>query len=218
MFCLSMLGPEFIVMLALGQYVPARASVKAFHALDHKDWTSKHAFYADMGGIIFQPHDWKSFPINAAQLQYLVEKKYVDYPQIAKSEIDDKDKSDGLTRPVKDNYSPPAVTPTYISFLRVITSVQMVWFTLTVIARPPQNLVVTVLEITTIAYVFCTLWHIVLLEKETHGGLHEECASKQSHNPPDRPRWWPRRLETLRQHPSRVHRSPGVGGDTALEV
>lgn len=102
MFCLSLLGPEFIFMLALGQYVSARASVQAFHTLDHKDWTLKHAFYADMGGIIFQPNGWKSFPINAAQLHYLVEKKYVDYPQIAKSEIDDKDKSDGLTRSVKD--------------------------------------------------------------------------------------------------------------------
>ncbi|KEF52211.1 uncharacterized protein A1O9_11838 [Exophiala aquamarina CBS 119918] len=152
-----MLGPEFIFMLALGQYVSARASVKAFHALEHKEWTMKHAFYADMGGIIFQPKEWNSFPINAAQLQYLVEKQYVDYPQIAKSEIDDKDKSDGLARFVEVNVSPPVVPLTYICFSRFITSMQMIWFTLNVVARASQKLAVTTIEITTVAYVFCTL-------------------------------------------------------------
>lgn len=57
MFCLSLLGPEFIFMLALGQYVSARASVQAFHTLDHKDWTLKHAFYADMGASSSNPMD-----------------------------------------------------------------------------------------------------------------------------------------------------------------
>ncbi|KIX08317.1 uncharacterized protein Z518_02973 [Rhinocladiella mackenziei CBS 650.93] len=137
MFCLSMLGPEFIFMLALGQYMRAHASMKSFHDKGYKDWTTMHAFYADMGGFILQTRDWKPFPVDAKQLFYLIERGYVRYPEINKAMIDDKNKSDGLAR--------------------FITSCQIIWFTLNVIARPTQNLAVTTIEITTIGFIFCTL-------------------------------------------------------------
>lgn len=156
MFCLSILGPEFIFMLALGQHFSARASVKAFHRLGYHDWTLKHAFYADVGGFIFEPCDWKAFPINAKQLLYLVERGYVHYPALDKTVLDDKDKSDGLARSVESR-SPFSSSLIFLSLLRFITTCQLTWFTLNVIARPPQGLAVTTLEVTTVAFVFCTL-------------------------------------------------------------
>src|ERR1700761_339110 len=77
MFCLSILGPEFVFMLALGQYMRADASVKLFHDKGFRDWTIKQGFYAEMGGFVLKPRGWKQFPINAKQLLYLVERGLV---------------------------------------------------------------------------------------------------------------------------------------------
>ena len=98
MFCLSLLGPEFTFFLALGQLISARTSLKALQDLGCNDWTLKHAFYADMGGFVFQPRGWKAFPINAKQLLYLLHRRYVETPHIPRALLDDRDKSDGLAR------------------------------------------------------------------------------------------------------------------------
>lgn len=58
----------------------------------------EHAFFADMGGFMLTAPDYPPFPIDAAQVLYLVKKGYLDLPQITKSEIEDRDKSDGLSR------------------------------------------------------------------------------------------------------------------------
>jgi hypothetical protein len=100
MFCLGLLGPEFIVLLAIGQYCSAKASVRQFKA-KHKDWTAKHGFFADMGGIHLQVQNLKSFPITAKQLYFLAERDFITYPYITKTMINDKNKSDGLARYVR---------------------------------------------------------------------------------------------------------------------
>jgi hypothetical protein len=58
----------------------------------------RHAFFADMGGFILRSPDEVDFPIDAAQLFYLVSRGYIEYPDIAKEEIDDRNKSDSLAR------------------------------------------------------------------------------------------------------------------------
>ncbi|KAM5429250.1 hypothetical protein McanMca71_007775 [Microsporum canis] len=124
-------------MLALGQYLSARKSVEAFHDSGYTGWTITHAFYADMGGFTFQPRGWKSFPVNSKELHYLVTKGYLPFPEVTKEHIQDKDKASGLAR--------------------LITIVQILWFTLAVIMRSVQHLAITTLEITTVAFIFCSL-------------------------------------------------------------
>ncbi len=52
-----------------------------------------------MGGFVLEaPGLEEPIPLDAEQLFYLVERKYVEFPKISKDEIDDKDKSDGLSR------------------------------------------------------------------------------------------------------------------------
>lgn len=58
----------------------------------------KHAFFADMGGFRLQCRDWQSFPIDAKQLLYLIKKGYVARPNITQTDINDKNKVDGLVR------------------------------------------------------------------------------------------------------------------------
>ncbi|KAF2202405.1 hypothetical protein GQ43DRAFT_455123 [Delitschia confertaspora ATCC 74209] len=119
MFLFSLLGPDFVGALALGQYMAARESVKAFKESGYGDWTTKHAFYANMGGFVVKPEDGR-------------------IPGIDKAMIDDRNKADGLTR--------------------ILTVSQILWFSASVLARPFQGLAITTLEVTTIAFIFSSLF------------------------------------------------------------
>jgi hypothetical protein len=134
---LCALGPEFILQLALGQWSSARQSVRDFRASDYPGWTMKHAFYADSGGFFLHTPDFKPIPIDAKQLLYLVNHKYIEYPEFKEKEIDDKNKMDVL--------------------IRFVSVAQILWFTVTMIARGAEGLVITGMELTTAAFVLCSL-------------------------------------------------------------
>ena len=134
---LGILGPEFILQLALGQWISARRSKQQFHASGFTSWAMNHAFFADMGGFVLQPPDWVPFPVNAKQLHYLVDKGYIPYPPTTKAEIKDRNKIDAL--------------------LRGITVLQTLWFVMNTLARVVQHLAVTTFELTTVGFIFCTL-------------------------------------------------------------
>jgi hypothetical protein len=57
-----------------------------------------HAFFADMGGFLIQAPESPELPLDAEQLYYLVTKKFTEYPNIDKEEVEDKNKADGLAR------------------------------------------------------------------------------------------------------------------------
>jgi hypothetical protein len=97
----------------------------------------KHAFYADSGGYFLHSPDFKPIPVNAKQLLYLIDHEYVDYPTLSEQDIDDKNKVDIL--------------------LRAISIGQILWFSATVIARRAQDLIITGMELTTAAFIFCSL-------------------------------------------------------------
>jgi hypothetical protein len=137
MTALAFLGPEFIFQLALGQLVSARRSVKEFHASGHTSWSMTHAFYADMGGFILDVSDSTPFPIDAKQLHYLVMEDWVDFPKITREEIADKNKVNGL--------------------LRILTLCQIIWFMINMAGRRAQNLAVTCGELTTAAFIVCSI-------------------------------------------------------------
>lgn len=136
---LGVIGPEFILQSALGQWNAARDSVKEFDLLGYKGWTMTNAFFADMGGFVLQTKDWKPFPLNAKQLHYLVARGYIDYSQVGLDEktIEDKNGNDNIAR--------------------LITVTQIIWFTITIIMRLFQHVAITTLELTTIGFIVCTL-------------------------------------------------------------
>ena len=134
---LCALAPEIVFQSALAQWLSARRSVRLFHESGYKDWTLRHGFYADMGGFHLRPPDWKTFPIDAKQLHYLVIRGYLSYPNLSDTQIRDKNKIDGM--------------------LRLITLAQTTWFLLTFILRASQGLAVTALELSTSAFVSFSL-------------------------------------------------------------
>lgn len=157
---LGILGPEFVLMLAIGQWESARRSVKEMKELRERkelqlsgnpEWSMSHAFFADMGGFVLQartsvgttdpnaPRKWASFPLNAKQIHYLVAEGYMKYSAVAvdKRVITDKNKADFL--------------------VRAITVCQTLWFVLSCIGRAVQHLTITTFELTTLGFIVCTL-------------------------------------------------------------
>ena len=118
-----------------------------------------HAFYADMGGFILRSPDEIDFPLDATQLFFLLSKGYIQYPDIAKEDIDDRNKYDGLARYV------PCRTASKLlckllepnRFIRFLAIVQLLWFTANSIARPIQELTLTILELTTLSFILVML-------------------------------------------------------------
>ncbi|KIW18539.1 hypothetical protein PV08_02827 [Exophiala spinifera] len=105
---------------------------------DDERWTLRHAFFANMGGFrLKEQGNPIPYLVNAKHINYLVRKGYIDLPTISTLEINDRSKSDSLAK-----------------FLAIM---QVGWLAIEVIARAIQKLETTVLEVTTLSFVVCTM-------------------------------------------------------------
>ncbi len=138
----GIMAPEFVIGFATGQKVEALRSVhkfKAFKSIDHPVWTIRHGFYANMGGFHLKTLGAsRTFPINANQILYLVRYGYIAYPAFSEKDVWDKSKADG--------------------FQKLFSCIQAGWFFVQSVGRWIQRLHVTTLELTTLCFVFCTLF------------------------------------------------------------
>ena len=133
----TILFPEVVIAFAAEQWESACQCVADFEKLGYPRWTMRHAFFADMGGFHLQSPDFPAFPIDGQQLIYLMDRKYVPYPDVDEDTIKDKNKADG--------------------FARAITLIQIAWFSVQCIARAIQHLPLSTFELSTLAFVFCSL-------------------------------------------------------------
>ena len=100
-------------------------------------WTMRHAFYADMGGLLLDCPDFTPFPIDTQQTLYLVRNDHLQYPDVEAKTIWDKNKADG--------------------FARFVCIVQIGWFAVQAFGRCGQHLALSTFELSTLAYIFCTM-------------------------------------------------------------
>lgn len=133
LFLVGLLGPEFLLVISLGQWSAARASVKRFHEAGYENWTMTHAFFAGMGGFLFASPGSEMFPIDAEQLFRLINDGFIVYPDLDVEEIQDKSKTEGMAR--------------------MIAVLQAVWFLINCIIRVAQHLTLTTLELTTLSFI-----------------------------------------------------------------
>lgn len=139
LFLLSLLGPDFVFMVALGQLNAAWRAKEAFHKDGYASWTLRHCVSVNMGGLHVELLDRatdtrRTFPVDCEQLLHLVRHRHMALPEITKDEIDDRDKADKLARG--------------------IAVVQSLWFTFNSLGRAAQGLHLTTLELTTLSFVF----------------------------------------------------------------
>lgn len=137
----AVLIPEVVMASAFAQRTAARASVKAMEAVGCT-WTMRHAFFLNMGGVWLQPKDSKPFPINAAQLNYLVADGYMRLPGLSGKEIWDKSKAD--------------------KFAKIFACGQIGWLVVQCVGRAIQNLPITPLEIATMSFAIPSLATYIL--------------------------------------------------------
>ena len=151
MAIMTFIGPEFTFQSAIGQWCSACRSVEKFRRSGYSGWSMRHAFLADMGGFVLKPRisttgsateDWTPFPLDAQQVHYLVVNKYISYstvgpPGLKIEDIKDRNKADGL--------------------VRLITVFQILWFLVGTVGRAFQHLEITILELSTIGFIVCSL-------------------------------------------------------------
>lgn len=136
-------SPEILTTLAAGQRFASMASAKYLRRQGHIHWTIVHSFYADSGGFYLHvPEEpgyppFPPFPINSRAIAYLVERGHLQIPSITREHIEDKSKAD--------------------KFAKVFAVIQTSYLIVECIARRAQSLAITPLELTTLAFVPCTL-------------------------------------------------------------
>ena len=136
---LTLIGPEFSVAFAAGQRANAERGLRTMREMGYSEWTLRHSFYANMGGFVLQARESTPFPIHGLHLSYLLEKGYLDLPEITLEEISDKSKANLLAK--------------------ALVCLQTGWFVVQCFARLAGGLPLTTLELITISYVWCT-WAI----------------------------------------------------------
>lgn len=149
LFCIALLGPDFLFAIAFGQWSKARESVKQFHndppSPNKTEWKYTHAFFVNSGGIHLRSPDFpQGFPVDAQQLHYLIRHDFVEFPDLDSMDISERNTVDSLSR--------------------LITVLQTLWFFAGMIQRVREGLPVTTLELTSSSFaiiMFATsaAWH-----------------------------------------------------------
>jgi hypothetical protein len=127
------MGPEVVFQLSLGEWLVARRWLKKFKESGYENWTMIHSFYANMGGFVLHTPDCGSFPVNSAQPHHLLSQGHIQYPNIDKRGIQDKNKAEAI--------------------VRCLTLGQTLWFLLSCVGRAAQGLALTTLEVSTLAFI-----------------------------------------------------------------
>lgn len=145
------MAPEYMAAIAIDEYVDAKYQARKINSLPQMSrptdkWTLTDCFYANMGGLVLSiPGRSRSVDCNTNQIVFLIENNYINFPPSSYDSIMDKSKADPATKG--------------------LACLQALWLLIQCLARGIQQLPLTTLELTTVAYVFFTiityacLWH-----------------------------------------------------------
>ena len=135
----SIVVPEVVTASAFAQHVSARQSVKAVQTMKGDfEWTMRHAFYWNMGGVWIMLKDQEfGFPVNATQQKHLFAAGVTPRPCLSSKEIWDKSKAD--------------------KFVKLLACIQIAWLSVQSISRAIQGLPVSVLEVATVGFALPSL-------------------------------------------------------------
>ncbi|KAF8809929.1 hypothetical protein BYT27DRAFT_6509255 [Phlegmacium glaucopus] len=122
-------APEMITCWAIRQWLGARVIANQFRAYG---WTKTHGFFIQMGGFMLYDGDQQLGILSADKLQNLLDSNAIDFPTITEEEIQDRSKGDFIAKG--------------------LVVLQTSWFITQCFARLAQHLVVTEIEIVTMAF------------------------------------------------------------------
>jgi hypothetical protein len=140
--------PECFLYVAFYEWMDAKASMKAVsNAVLGNHWTVTHSFFGNMGGFAVEVprkgwNDRRAIRLNADVVRKLLGDRIDLNTLPSQKEIADKGKADGV--------------------VKLITVLQILCMVVQSIARRVQNLPLTTLEVSTIAYIPCALLAYIL--------------------------------------------------------
>ena len=132
---IALFGPEWLLGMAGGQWSIARRARKQFRD-GGIEWTMRQSFFADMGGVRVKLKD-DEFPVTSKHIYVLVKLGLIKLDAITPAAINDRSKADGVAK--------------------LFTIMQTGWFVLQCLARLIQQISITTLELSTIAFVVCAI-------------------------------------------------------------
>ncbi|KAK3176099.1 hypothetical protein OEA41_007421 [Lepraria neglecta] len=132
---IALFGPEWLSGMAGAQWSIARRAKKQFRD-EGIEWTMRQSFFADMGGVRVNLKD-DEFPVTSKHIYVLFKLGLIKLDAINPAVIEDRSKADGVAK--------------------LFTIVQTAWFILQCLARLIQHISITTLELSTIAFVVCTI-------------------------------------------------------------
>lgn len=140
--------PELVTASAFVQRVAAREGLVEMEAMRRRmsyigdiqggrgmaDWTMKHAFYWNMGGVrILAKGEKQAYPVDASLQVLLIKYGVMSQPRVSEKEIWDKSKVD--------------------RFAKLVACMQIAWLSVQCCARAVQGLPITLLEVATVGFV-----------------------------------------------------------------
>ncbi|KAF8057002.1 hypothetical protein FPV67DRAFT_1728972 [Lyophyllum atratum] len=125
----TIIAPELVILWALRQWLASRLLADKYSG---HGWTKTHGYFLQMGGFALYEGEIRKKVLSAADLEELFTEGQVAFPTTTEEEIVDRSKGDGLSK--------------------TIAICQTTWFVAQCIARHAQGLVVTELEIVTVAF------------------------------------------------------------------
>lgn len=132
---IALFGPEWLSAMAGAQWSIARRAKRQFQD-DGIKWTMEQSFFADMGGVRIKLED-DEFPVTSKHIYVLFKLGLIQLDAITPAAIEDRSKADVVAK--------------------IFTIVQTSWFLLASLARLIQHISMTSLELSTIAFVVCTI-------------------------------------------------------------
>ena len=121
--------------MAGAQWSIARRAKKQFQD-GGIEWTMRKSFFVDMGGVRIKLKD-DEFPVTSKHLFVLIKLGLVKVDQFNPALNEDRSKADGIAK--------------------LFTIVQTGWFILQCLARLVQHISISTLELSTVAFVVCTI-------------------------------------------------------------
>ncbi|TFK42286.1 hypothetical protein BDQ12DRAFT_719178 [Crucibulum laeve] len=123
-----LLTPEMIIFWAWRQALAAKDIAAAYH---ERGWTKTHGFFVQMGGFMLFRNGEPLHTLTLSKLEDLVQRGDIDFPDVTDAEIQDRSKGD--------------------PFAKGVVLLHTTWFITKCITRAAQGLVITELEIVTLA-------------------------------------------------------------------
>lgn len=134
---LAVIAPEIMIIDAISEYIKARHYAHQTPNLKADGWTLTHLRFAEAGGFFYRSRDWNTKIRDMGHLAELIQSRKLRKPPISVAELNSRSQSDW--------------------FIKGLAMCQIIWFGIQVLFRAIQHFQNTALEISVIAFVFCSV-------------------------------------------------------------